>query len=117
MIKDQTIYFGYGTVGTRAFCYTLSFHSIKPPQEIGTELYSKIANGEVKELGTIVEFTLEYDELKALKSLLDSVSEANTSFMFKDYTFDFSNYNPKSVEAVKFCVARILTNYLPLLAC
>ena len=114
MIKDKTIYFGYGTVSVGASGYTISFTTIKPPQEIGMKLLS---SEEVQEVGTPINLTLEYAEAEALKSLLDSISEINTSFVFKDYTFDFTNYNPKSVEVVKLCVKPILNNYLPLLAC
>ena len=117
MIKDKTIYFGYGTVSVGASGYTISFTTIKPPQEIGMEIKNKLSNGEVQEIGTTINLTLEYAEAEALKSMLDSISETNTSFVFKDYTFDFTNYNPKSVEVVKLCVKPILNNYLPLLAC
>lgn len=102
--KDNILYFGDGDILVNNFLGGLMFVNCKPPLEVGTEL-----NDEIKEkLG--VKYTSDwitipittYDEAKYFGKLLDEVAEQTTHyFYFKDYQFNFSNWNPKSVEGIK----------------
>ena len=102
--KDNILYFGDGDILVNNSLGGLMFVNCKPPLEVGTELTEELK----EELG--VKYTSDwinipittYDEAKYFGKLLDEVTEQTTHyFYFKDYQFNFSNWNPKSVEVIK----------------
>ena len=93
MIKGNTIYFGYGdvVVGCNELIGCMIFTNIKPPQKIG----STVKNNEVE----IGEKILVYeDNCYDLLKVFQTVNENNKIVKYKEYTFDFSNYNKESVK-------------------
>ena len=118
--KDNIFYFGDGDILVNNSLGGLMFVNCKPPLEVGTEL-----NDEIKEkLG--VKYTSDwitipittYDEAKYFGKLLDEVLEGTTHyFYFKDYQFNFSNWNPKSIESIKRHLAVVRGNLLMRCAC
>lgn len=96
--KTKTIKFGYGDilVGVNRYIPRMSFTSIKPPVEVGTTVSY---NDEDIEICGRVEI-LEY-HIHDLYNLFCTVNEDNKIVKYKDWTFDFTNYNEKSVEVVK----------------
>lgn len=118
--KDNILYFGDGDILVNNSLGGLMFVNCKPPLEVGTEI-----NDEIKEkLG--VKYTSDwitipittYDEAKYFGKLLDEVTEQTTHyFYFKDYQFNFSNWNPKSVEVIKAHLSVVRMQLLMCLAC
>lgn len=97
MIKGNTIYFGYGDVGVGSdyLIGCMIFTNIKPPQEIGSKLGEKIKNNEPEIGKELVVYEKEcYDLLNVFKT----VTEDNKIVKYKEYTFDFSNYNIGSIN-------------------
>lgn len=109
MIKNKTIYFGYGDVlvGSNIF-YKLTLTEIETPKEIG-----KPPEGEYKEIQTI-NLTVDYNDLKEAKRILNR--EIN-SIKIGEYILDFSNYNKKSVDVLIKHLTNALDMYMLTLAC
>ena len=119
--KNNILYFGYGDILVNNYLSGLMFVNCKPPVEVGTDI-----NDEIKEkLG--VKYTSDwitipittYDEAKYFGKLLDKVLADSTiiEFKFKDYKFNFSNWNPKSVEVLKAHLSVVRMQLLACLAC
>ena len=118
--KNNILYFGDGDIIVNNSLGGLMFVNCKPPLAVGTEL-----NDELKEeLG--VKYTSDwitipittYDEAKYFGKLLDEVAEQTTHyFYFKDYQFNFSNWNHKSVEVIKAHLSVVRMQLLTCLAC
>lgn len=118
--KDNVLYFGYGDILVNNSLGGLMFVNCKPPLEVGTGLTDELK----EELG--VKYTsdwitisiITYDEAKHFGKLLDEVLEGTTRyFYFKDYQFNFSNWNPKSVEVIKAHLSVVRMNLLMTVAC
>lgn len=112
MINGKVIKFGYGDVlvGANSFFGTLSITEIEPPTEIGT-------SHDVQEEGITeirrISFNFDTDmhdlmkKLNNLRVLGSSVPELRT-IQFRDYVFDFTNLNEKSVDVVRKFVEKAL---------
>ena len=99
MIIDKTIKFGYGDicVGSDTLRSTLYFYGIKPPLNVGERI-----TDEVEVVSEKIEFHINYDEYMYISHNLSCVKNGTIrTFYFRDYIFDFTNYNPKSVEVVE----------------
>lgn len=94
MIKDKTIYFGYGDVlvGSKQYGSTINLTGIEPPKEIGTSP----AIGTFTELQRIV-LGVTSEHLNKISLVRDKTI---TSFMINDYILDFSNFHEGSVDVV-----------------
>lgn len=119
-VKNKIIKFGYGNVQVQSSSlYYISFREFKPPIEIGTKITDKI----------IQENNLEYisepitinfknlEELYDFRKLLREIDENHTCFKYHDCTFDFSNYNYKSVEVVLNGIKVVESGFIMLMAC
>lgn len=88
---NKTLYFGYGDICVGCECFNLTFREFEPP----TEKFS-------------IPIT-RCEEAKQLIELLDSMDgKDNFQFDFKGWRFNFSNWNPKSVEVIKLHLNAIL---------
>jgi len=98
MIKGNTLYFGTGDilVGSNDLGY-MNFENIKPPQEIGKTITKEIYSG--LEIGLNLE--IWEDNIHELYELFKTVNENNRVVKYKDYTFDFTNYNQGSVNVCR----------------
>lgn len=100
MIIDKTIKFGYGTtlISSNGTTRRITMMYIEPPIPISGH---NLENKDLKDTVIIEEihFSYESDMDKFIKEL-GSVSENNPILTFRGYTFDFSNYNEKSVNAL-----------------
>ena len=113
---NKTLYFGYGDICVGCDCFNLTFREFEPPIEVGTWFKDE---DKCKWLSEKFSISLtRYEEAKQLVELLDSMDGRDTvKFEFKGWIFNFSNWNPKSVEVVKRYVNYIKTNLLLPLAC
>ena len=123
MIKDNTVYFGYGTVVVGSRWNQMVFREIEPPLEVGTSADEPIKNGQVGFTGNREEILFKsYDEIKEFENLLQvrvNCNYPNTErfFEYKDLVFDFTNWNVDSYQVVKIHIDRIKTYLIGLIAC
>lgn len=99
MIDGNVLKFGYGdiAVGSDGLTQRISFQQFKPPAECCGSVPE-----DVERIGEEVVLQISYEEYcefnKQLKSVL---SKSISTFNFKGYVFDFTNYNEESVKACK----------------
>lgn len=122
MIKDNTIYFGYGTVSVGSRWNHMLFQEIKPPVEIGEHIENKIKNGEIEFTGINKEiFFKSYDEIKEFERLLNTyvnlAKDGKRILKYNDLVLDFTNWNIGSYSVVKIHIDRIKTYLIGLMAC
>ena len=122
MIKDNTIYFGYGTVSVGSRWNHLLFQEIKPPTEIGTNIDDAIKNGEIEFTGIRKEiFFKSYEEIKEFERLLNVrvnlAKDSERILKYNDLVLDFTNWNVGSYSVVKIHIDRIKTYLIGLMAC
>lgn len=120
MIKGKVIKLGYGDVAVGNIGFYMKLTPFKPPVEVGTKCNELFANGDIKPIGESIMIRFDsFADFTELKDKLESVRPENASkvFEFKGYTFDFSNYNVKSVEIVDRARRAVYMNYLQLAAC
>lgn len=98
MIKCKTLYFGYGDigVGSNSLMQTILFVNIKPPQECGEVIPKEV----IKDIDFGDKIIINLDDYD-LYNLFCSVNENNRIIKYKDYIFDFTNYNNGSIQACK----------------
>lgn len=98
MIKGNVIKFGYGDVlvGSNPMLDVFTVTNIKPPQEIGT-LINRI-EGDMIEYGETIE--IKVDCSFDLYRIIKSVDENNKIVKYKEWIFDFTNFNQLSVDLV-----------------
>ncbi|MCM3387281.1 hypothetical protein M3649_03930 [Ureibacillus chungkukjangi] len=103
MIKDKVITFGYGDVLVGAISLShVRLEYIKPNQEIGSKPN--------EDYEVVEEIILPYrSDMNDFYEELLIVSENNCILKYRDYIFDFSNYNEKSVNVVKKAFLRVTT--------
>lgn len=114
MIIDKTIKFGYGSILVGCENGYVVIRHIEPPKEIG----DNVKKEEVSEL-TILQtkrFSPNMDMIGFLKKL-DKVSKEHPTIVYRGCTFDFSNYNPKSIESVRPAFKVALNSFISTLAC
>lgn len=119
--KTKTFYFGYGDILVNNSTLGLRFVECEPPVEVGMNLTEELE----KELG--VKYTsnwvtvpiVYYEEAVKLGELLDKIlTDSNAiEFKFKDYKFNFSKWNPKSIESIKRHLKIVRSNLLMCVAC
>jgi hypothetical protein len=114
MILDKTIKFGYGSILVGYKNGFVTLEHIKPPKEIGKSLLSQ----DVTDIVTInkVKFQCDLDMFSLIKKL-DGINEQSLKLEFRGYVFDFTKYNPKSLEAVRSGFKHALSEYQMVLAC
>lgn len=120
MIDGKILKFGYGDIAVGNKFTNMQLIPFKPPVEIGTDCNDLFANGDITPIGEVVMIKFNsLEDFAELKDKLEGVRPATASkvFEFKGYTFDFSNYNVKSVEVVDSVRYAIYMNYLRYAAC
>lgn len=113
MVEGKVIKFGYGTVGVSCLLQYVAFRTIKPPVEVG----GNVRREDTEFIGEplLIDMGFYYDKLVGE---LEKVSPSNIlSVDVGDYTLDFSNYNPKSVEVVIQFATLARNAFLNLCAC
>lgn len=112
MIKGKVIEFGYGdvVVGNDWFKECITITNIKPPLECGKTIRRGVEGIEFGESIEIYE-----DELHDIYKLICTVDEYNRVVKYKEWTFDFTNYNKESVKVVRDSAWSIVSPML--LAC
>lgn len=99
MIYGNVLKFGYGdiAVGSDGLTQRISFQQFKPPTECGGNVPE-----DVEYIGEDVVLQISYEEYCELNKQLNSVlSNSISTFIFKGYIFDFTNYNDESVKVCK----------------
>lgn len=96
MIEGNRLKFGYGdiSVGSDKLTQRMSFQQFKPPKECGDRVLE-----DVEYIGNeiILEFSYE-DYCDFSKNLKIVSNKETTEFIFKEYIFDFTNFNEESVK-------------------
>lgn len=98
MIKGNVIEFGYGdvVVGVNQMEGCIIITNIKPLLECGT----KFKKGEIDiEYGLSVK--IYEDNIHDIYDIICTVNKENRIVKYKDWIFDFSNYNEESVRVMK----------------
>lgn len=111
MIKDKTIYLGFGTILTHPMLTTLKLIHIDPAAVIGVPITQEFKD-KMTVLGEVV-----FKDMYGLDKKLNAVTHGNSIFEHEGYTFDFSNFNEKSVYAVQKGVRTVLSRVQLSLAC
>ena len=98
MIIKNIIKFGYGDVAVGYGIQEITFQQFKPPSECGTRLHSE----DVEFVSEKIILDISYDDYIELRKYLKIVSNRIANeFTFKEYIFDFTNYNEESVNVCK----------------
>ena len=119
-VDKKIIRFGRGDVQVGGTWSTITFTGFKPPIEIGTRITDEVIKD--KNLEYITEpIRINFktmEELMSFKKLVEEIDgKTNTYFKYRDYVFDFSNYNQKSIEVVLYHIGRIRQYLVSLMAC
>ena len=115
MIEGRVLKFGYGdiAVGYNAISQKITFQQFKPPTECGENV-----SPEVEFISDKIFIKISYDEYKQLSYLLSKVKNKEISkFYFKEYEFNFHNYNEKSIEVCLKNLNFAMQLYFMALAC
>jgi hypothetical protein len=110
MIDGNVLKFGYGDIATGAdvFSRAITFQQFKPPGECGDTL-----DCEVEYIGEEIVLQLSYEEYCKLDKLMIQIINKNiVMFSFREYIFDFSNYNEESVRVVRRKLNEAISWYL-----
>lgn len=102
--KTKTLYFGHGDILVNHSIFGLTFVECEPPVEVGTPITEKIKNElNIKPISDVVNIYIDtYEEATMLRGLLNCLDGKNCyQVIFKDYRFNFFNWNVKSVEVIK----------------
>lgn len=120
MIDGKVIKAGYGDIAVGNFGWHIQFTPFKPPLEVGTTCSDLFDSGDIVPTGKTITITLNSDsDFAELKAKLTGVRPKNAPkiFEFKGYTFDFSNYNEKSVDVFEKARRAAHVYYLQVAAC
>ena len=100
MIEGNTIRFGYGdiSVGADATNNIISFNEVKNSLECG-----ETTPKHLERTGNSISIQInDFDEYYEFYRSLNEIEKRNLlRFTFKDYVFDFSQYNEKSIIVIK----------------
>lgn len=99
MIDGNRLKFGHGdiVVGSDGLTQRMSFQQFKPPANCGDRI-----SGDVEYIGNKIVLEFSYEDYCEFSKKLEQVSDKEmTEFVFKDYVFDFTNFNEKSIEVCK----------------
>ena len=106
MIDGKVFKFGYGDIAVGAIagigCAIMTFRQFKPTAECGGSLKGI----DVEWISDEIALRISYQDYKNLKEFLDCILKKRRTkktlvFTFKDYTFDFTNYNEESVKVCR----------------
>jgi hypothetical protein len=114
MFIEKVIKFGYGDVlvHSNEFLKVLTLTYIEPPKEVG----EIIKNDNDYNILDRIQFQFDNDMI-ILYEDLKHMNPKNTIVKFRDYTFDFTNFNEKSLEVVVRGVKRVINGFTLALAC
>ena len=121
--KKKIIYLGYGDVLVGYFLNSLCFRGFKPPSEVGTIITEEIIKeNNIKWLTDNIYLDFkDFQEILTFENLIKQVRDNGgknfTQFKFKDLTFDFSNYNQKSISGILKKLAVVRVNLLQVISC
>lgn len=118
-MENKIIKFGYGDIQVHSSWYYISFRQFKPPIEIGTEITDEIIQENNFEYITepiSINFK-NLEELYDFRKLVKEIDENHTCFKYRDCTFDFSNYNSKSVEVLLKGIKVVENGFIMPMAC
>lgn len=119
--KNNIISFGYGDVQvySSTFKHSIIFRGFKPPVEIGTALDELIENENIEFITEPIEIKFAtMKELNEFQKLVNKIDGKNyTQFTYRNYIFDFSNYNPKSIDVMLYSIANVKRYFMHLMAC
>lgn len=121
--KDNILYFGNGDIALGSYGYSMYFRGLKPPIEVGTIITDEVIEENNIEWLTD-KFYIDFRDIQEiltfenlLKQVVDNNGENFIQFKFKDLTFDFSNYNEKSISTILCHLACIRDTLLTIIAC
>ena len=121
--NTKTIYFGIGDVIVGYYGYTMHFQGCKPPMEVGSIVTDEVIKENNIEWLTdkfYIDFR-DIQEIVTFENLLKQVADNNgenfIQFNFKGLTFDFSNYNEKSISTILLHLAFVREALLTVIAC
>ena len=115
MIDGNVLKFGYGDIAVGSYNAIMTFQQFKPHGQCGDCL----KYGEnIEFIGEKIEIKLSYEEFLVLSLHFESVYKGNIKVIpFKDYVFDFTNYNQKSVQVCKEHLNNAMRLYTMCMAC
>ena len=117
--ENKILKFGYGDIAVGSSNICISFRGIRPPVEVGTKLTDEFMFQNKIEVTTnwINFYFKSVEELFQFEHLINNVCKESPTFIFKDYVFDFSNYNYESAMCVIHHLDKVKSNMLLTLAC
>ena len=116
MIDGKTLKFGYGdiAVGRIPSVRAMSFQQFKPPTKCG----DVVVDDKVEYIGEQIILKISFADYQELSKLFNGVKSREFSvFVFKDYIFDFTNYNEASVDACRQELSGAMKWYFLAMAC
>ena len=117
MIKGNVIELGYGDVLVSSDCFLgiLEVQNIKPPYPPGTNLTPDM---EYELLGERICIPVNLSDASYLDEVCKEVRNGElSSFPFRGYVFDFSNYNEESFKVFVKNTKNAMMGQMMLLAC
>lgn len=99
MIEGDRLKFGYGDICVESDVLTqrMSFQQFKPPAKCGDQVLD-----DVEYIGDEIILKFSYEDYCEFSRYLEKVSDKKiTNFIFKEYIFDFANFNEESIKACK----------------
>ena len=120
MIDGKVLKFGYGDISVRACGFAMTFTPFNPPVDVGTNARGPFASKAVQPIGETI--SIKFKDFKDFAELTQNLrmacfDEAFRVFKFKGYTFDFSNYNEKSVGVVDSVLCCVYQTFMSCAAC
>lgn len=118
-VENKILKFGYGDIAVGSSNICLSFRGFKPPVEVGTQMTDEfIFKNNIEHTTNWIHFYFtSLEELFQFEHLINNVCKESPTFTFKDYVFDFSNYNYESAMCIINHLNVVKTNMLLVLAC
>ncbi|MGN5650850.1 hypothetical protein [Bacillus sp. Brlt_9] len=116
MIENKVLKFGYGTmsIGADSFTRTLKIFHIQPPGTVGEPINKK-------DVQIIDSIHFRYDglsgDMKIFLQELQNATPENPFVQFRGYTFDFTNFNLKSIEVLIEYTQEVIRGWQFCLAC
>ena len=99
MIEGKRLKFGYGDICVRSDGLTrrIIFQQFKSPAECGGNVPE-----DVEYIGDKIILEFSYEDYCEFSRYLEKVSDKKiTNFIFKEYIFDFANFNKESINVCK----------------
>lgn len=96
MIEEKRLKFGYGdiSVGSDGLNQRMSFQQFKPSAKCGDQV-----SNDVEYIGDKIVLEFSYEDYREFsKNLKQVFDKETTEFIFKEYVFDFTNFNEESIK-------------------